>query len=279
MFSVLTAYPTRSLHPFVSHYIQREVSELGKAAVEPVPARIQNIWEFQFRDRYEIRYFDSEGIDVGPRTALVGPQTYRRARLTIHGRMEGFIVVFTATGFYRLFGVDMSKLVNQAHDAPSVLGAEAGELWERLGEAASFARRIEILEEFLIPYTAGAPLGVSRLTNHTVAHSGAVRISDLARHSGLSGRQLERRFLAQVGMSPKAFARIQRYESALRMKLAVPKQPWSAVAHELGYCDQMHMVHDFHNLSGEAPARTLARVSYGLSLRPQAWFDLSELTG
>jgi hypothetical protein len=39
----------------------------------------------------------------------------------------------------------------------------------------------------------------------------------------------------------------------------------------------MHMVHDFQHLSGENPTRTLALATYGLSLKPPAWFAYSEM--
>ena len=58
-------------------------------------------------------------------------------------------------------------------------------------------------------------------------------------------------------MSPKLYARIVRFESALKTKAAFPQISWTTVAHEFGYHDQMHMVHDFQQLSGEAPTSIL----------------------
>jgi hypothetical protein len=60
----------------------------------------------------------------------------------------------------------------------------------------------------------------------------------------LSPRQFERRFLAQVGIPPKLYARIIRFNAALDNKLRLPSTPWSRVANEHDYYDQMHLVHD-----------------------------------
>jgi len=56
-----------------------------------------------------------------------------------------------------------------------------------------------------------------------------------------------------IGIPPKLYARIVRFEAALRRKAAVPESRWTDIAHSLGYHDQMHMVHDFNRLSGDSP--------------------------
>jgi AraC-like DNA-binding protein len=81
----------------------------------------------------------------------------------------------------------------------------------------------------------------------------AERISDLAHQTGLGIRQFERRLRREVGIAPKLYARIVRFEAALRRKSAAPGMQWTDIAHQPGYHDQMHMVHDFNQLSGESP--------------------------
>jgi transcriptional regulator GlxA family with amidase domain len=85
-------------------------------------------------------------------------------------------------------------------------------------------------------------------------HNGAVRVGELANQSGLSLRQYERRFVTEIGFTPKLFARIKRFEAALDMKRTVPDLSWMTVAHQLGYFDQMHLIHDFQNLAGDTPS-------------------------
>ena len=73
-------------------------------------------------------------------------------------------------------------------------------------------------------------------------------------------RQFERRFTQQVGMRPKLFARIARFEAALENKARFGSKSWTEVAHEYGYYDQMHMIHDFAEFTGGTPAETLAQL-------------------
>ena len=85
-------------------------------------------------------------------------------------------------------------------------------------------------------------------------------MSDLVNAIGLSVRQFERRFRYEIGIPPKLYARIVRFETALRSKAAAPATQWTDIAHALGYHDQMHMVHDFNSLSGDSPTAVSGRL-------------------
>jgi transcriptional regulator GlxA family with amidase domain len=91
-------------------------------------------------------------------------------------------------------------------------------------------------------------------------------LSDLVNAAGLSPRQCERRFAAEVGMSPKLYDRIVRYQMALDLKLCAPHRTWVSIAQQTGYHDQMHMIKDFQRLSGDTPARLLAELGDGRPL-------------
>ena len=84
--------------------------------------------------------------------------------------------------------------------------------------------------------------------------NGLATVAALASAADLSVRQFERRFRQEIGMSPKFYARVVRFEAALRVKAVQPNMLWTDIAHTLGYFDQMHMVHDFNRLSGESPS-------------------------
>jgi methylphosphotriester-DNA--protein-cysteine methyltransferase len=60
-----------------------------------------------------------------------------------------------------------------------------------------------------------------------------------------------------VGVSPKLYARIARFEAALESKALSTSDSWTDVAHHLGYFDQMHLIHDFKEFSGDIPTNLL----------------------
>ncbi len=70
----------------------------------------------------------------------------------------------------------------------------------------------------------------------------------------MSIRNYERKFVGEIGISPKLFARLERFQMALDIKRASGSS-WLNVAPELGYFDQMHMVKDFRAYGGDAPSR------------------------
>ena len=78
----------------------------------------------------------------------------------------------------------------------------------------------------------------------------------MARHAGLSSRQLERHALQRVGMPPQMMRRISRFKRAMRLKLEGVSN-WTEVAHAAEYHDQMHMIRDFYAFAGDSPVRTL----------------------
>ena len=76
--------------------------------------------------------------------------------------------------------------------------------------------------------------------------------------------------MEQLGVSPKLFARIVRFEAALDSKARSSTKSWTDVAHEFGYFDQMHMVHDFEVLTGGTPTDILGEVEILFRDRIQA---------
>jgi AraC-like DNA-binding protein len=58
-------------------------------------------------------------------------------------------------------------------------------------------------------------------------------------------------------MRPKLYARIARFEAALDSKVRLSSKSWTEVAQEFEYCDQMHMIHDFEDFTGQTPTKTL----------------------
>jgi AraC-like DNA-binding protein len=77
----------------------------------------------------------------------------------------------------------------------------------------------------------------------------------------VGSRQVQRLFQQQVGVSPKRFWRVRRFETALRTRKAEPEATWGDIAANLGYHDQMHLVHDFRDLAGASPTLALDRMS------------------
>jgi AraC-like DNA-binding protein len=193
--------------------------------------------------------------------AVIGSQTYRRVQLVMEGRIETFAIVFQPGGLSHLSSVPAEAMTNQHFDGRAVLGCSVDELRSRLGESTSFAQRVGVMDNYLLRLMAQSThIDVVPVARDLLRRRGCVRIAAMAERAGLSVRQFERRFIAEIGVAPKLYARVARFEAALKSKMQFPDRRWTDVAHELGYHDQMHMVHDFRELSGSTPSDVAPRV-------------------
>jgi AraC-like DNA-binding protein len=99
----------------------------------------------------------------------------------------------------------------------------------------------------------GADLLVGEAVLQITLARGNADLGGLARELGISARQFERRFLARVGLPPKLFCRIQRFNNILRA-IEQERGSWVETALACGYYDQAHLIRDCRSLSGETPS-------------------------
>lgn len=255
------APPVAALRDHVRYFQQREAQLTATTLIYPIAARPEMILEFYLQERYLVRLCESGAQDLAPRAVVVGPCTCRRAELVLHGRFDVFTIHFQASGFHRLFRVPMTELTDRAYDAQSVIGPVVSEIEQKLAEASNFQERIGLASEFLLQRLRACawPDAVTAVVNRFLLERGALRVDDAAASAGLSVRQFERRFAEHVGLPPKRYARIVRFNAALKTKMMVPERLWSDIAQEFGYYDQMHLIRDFELFAGESPAMFVKR--------------------
>ena len=247
--------PTLVLRECVRCYQRRRARISGAPVVFPVAARPEQFLEFYLKDRYFVRPSSSGSDEMVPRAVAVGPRTGPSVELVLRDNLEVFTIQFQPTGFFRLFGAPMRELADRAYEARSVIGPLASQIEQRLGEAADFLERTRVADRFLSGRLAGqgSADSVTLVANRFLLKRGALNIDEAAARAGLSIRQFERRFAAQVGLPPKRYARIVRFNAALEAKAIAPGRKWTDIAYELGYFDQMHMIRDFERFAGETP--------------------------
>ena len=249
------ALPRPELRSVVRSFEERR-ADLGSAVLTwPVAARPHQILDIHLAEPYQVR-IDGGPAKTSPETAVVGPQTYRRAHVHLSGQIHVFNILFQPTGLNRLVGINMTSLVNQDPAASDVLGKAAAALGDAVRAAPDFqlpCRRRRTLGR--------DDAGQARPGRHDrprVAPDdrlrGRARIEDLVAKSGLSTSQFQRRFATQVGMTPKLFARTIRFDRTLVARRNAPSRPWTDIIHELGYFDQAHFIRECHAFAGLPPS-------------------------
>jgi AraC-like DNA-binding protein len=145
-----------------------------------------------------------------------------------------------------------AEMTGRIVDAEAVVNSTET-IRERLALARDDGQRVRLLDAWLARLVRGWPArDVSAAVTAITRDRGAIDLAALAGDAGVSLRHLERRFLADVGMPPKTFARLVRLQSALRRIAAGGSL--ADVAFACGYYDQPHMTRDFNRLAETSPA-------------------------
>src|SRR5262245_35507292 len=95
-----------------------------------------------------------------------------------------------------------------------------------------------------------------------------ITVSAVAAEFGLSGRHLQRRFIDEVGVSPKRLERLARFARAWRQAVMGPPITWADLALANGYADQSHLVREFRTFGARPPAH----------LFTAEWYDVTNVT-
>jgi AraC-like DNA-binding protein len=141
-----------------------------------------------------------------------------------------------------------------------VWGSAAIELRERLQGAPGPAAKLDILEQFLAALLRRASLDEKRHERIAWAtaqflqqpHQRSIRV--VADRLGVSHKHFIEQFRNQVGLTPKLFCRVRRFQQVLQQINSRRPVQWAQLAYDCGYYDQAHFVHDFQAFSGINPS-------------------------
>jgi len=179
------------------------------------------------------------------------------------GEQRGIQVDLTPLGARRLLGVPMSELTRRVVALEDVLGTRATRLVDRLANAASWDERFALLDAVLLGWLDAAPRvapELHRAWTRLQGSGGAVTVAELAAEVGWSRRHLATRFGADVGMGPKAVARIMRFGRVTQALSAGGGSGLAEIAYACGYADQAHLNRDFRAFAGTTPTAFVARL-------------------
>ncbi len=151
-----------------------------------------------------------------------------------------------------LLGGPAGELAERHVDLVDLWGAAAARLRERLLDAASPEAALEVFEHEL-SRRLPAVRGVHPLVAHALARLRSdVAVADVVRETGYSHRTVSSVFRETVGLTPKVWSRVQRFQRALAAIAA--GRPLASVASLAGYADQAHLTREFGEIAGLTPS-------------------------
>ena len=201
-------------------------------------------------------------------------------------------VQFAPGGAFPFFRMPMSELEDASFDMADLWGEEAAWVRERVLAAQTPRAMLEALEHCLMERLGMAAHDAARKagagtslrpvsSNFDRLHpaviymageldicDGPARVRTVTGRIGMSQRRLAQLFHEQVGVSPKTFHRVRRFQHTLRRLHRVQQVDWADLAVECGYYDQAHLSHDFRLIAGMTPSAYLAAATEHLNHVP-----------
>lgn len=165
-------------------------------------------------------------------------------------------VVFRPGGTLPFFGTPADEFYNLTVPLDQVWNFASADLRDHLLEAKSPAARMDLLEAALLQRLK--PVSelhgtVRYMLSEFDRTPSAAGILGVARNTGMSRRRLTQLFREQVGLTPKLYCRLRRFQQVVHRIASGASIHWAQVSLEGGYYDQAHMAHEFREFSGVSP--------------------------
>jgi AraC-like DNA-binding protein len=170
-------------------------------------------------------------------------------------------IQFRPGGAFPFLPMPASELQNHCLSLEQVFGAAAIRLHEHLHECATPPQKFAAAEQWLLAQ-ASKPLekhsAVAYATQQFVQGALTQRLSSVLEHIGYSQRHFNQLFANEVGLTPKRFLRVRRFQRVITSISEQRSVDWADLALRCGYYDQSHFHHDFRSFCGLTPAAYLA---------------------
>lgn len=169
-------------------------------------------------------------------------------------------VHFKAGGGFPFFAMPAGELHNLRVPLDVVWGEGAASVVDQVRSAPTVDAKFDALESALLDRARSfvrhpaVAFAVRELSRATAARS----VGDVTDAIGMSQRRFLDRFRGEVGMAPKLFARVRRFQAVIATVHTLREVDWADVAATCGYFDQAHFIHDFRAFSGFTPAEYFA---------------------
>lgn len=201
------------------------------------------------------RYNPETGTTITPPPVAVFSHQKEKKVFQLTSELSAFIIFLQPGVLHRLIRLPVNELEQECYDAELFFGTAVREVSEQLAGADNYLSMISVVEHFL--HTQCKQLetenAISQMATHLLTDPTSFSLDRIARKACLSPRQFYRKFVEQIGITPKLFSRLSRFNHAYRFKLTHPHISWSSIAQEFQYTDYHHLEKEFKEFAGLNP--------------------------
>lgn len=253
-FRYKTFYPSACLRPFVTKVVFfNGVKGKHQVRLSPLP---NGMLEWCILLHGSSIKMDSKDKPIYIQSFIFGLHDYEyQCRLKpthCSNEFHGISILITIKGLRELFGLE-PRLIKNGIIEVTELGADFGRLLEHLNLQSDYHAAYSILHSFFkVRQRARFILGPRSNMNiqRCLNKSGNLTVEKLACESGVSYRTLNRFFKDSVGMTPKEYLKIVRFDKVCRYMAMFPNHHWSELVNRFGYYDQAHFSREFKTIMG-----------------------------
>ena len=174
---------------------------------------------------------------------------------------KGIAVTFTYRGVHNLLRMPLIKTTNTCLEFESVFGNCGDYLIERINQANSNSEIIKILNSFFLKLSedksCNLPKDLHNISDFINYKQGRLSLDDISHSVNLSYKSMYRLFNNHIGIGPKTFLKILRFNQACRLLRYKPRHNWNEMIYHCGYYDQSHFIKEFKFFMKESPHQFL----------------------
>lgn len=249
-----TYQPNSVVAPFVKCYWTFEApkeSEVKRQRIVP-----DGCMEMIFHSGDLFNQYLSNGSSILQPRCFVFGQITQALDIEPTGETGIFAVRFSPEGFVPFATLSISSMKNRAVSLAELFGEEGLILERDVLTSQSVSDKIRIVETFLFKKLTSSELidNIARSCVELIYQlKGQLSVDELSGHMNLNRRQLERKFSALIGLSPKQLFKIIRLQSTLKLLANNQFTSLTSLAHQGDYYDQAHFIKDFKEFTGISP--------------------------
>jgi len=159
--------------------------------------------------------------------------------------------------------IPLIALKNTNLDVVEIWGKEASHLKKQINDNQDVIESIKHIDIFLVKQLARKNNSSKRfgyLFEYCIRKEGNLTVEDLARETNISYRTIHRIFTEKLGICPKEYLRIVRFNKVCSLLKKYPFINWTELALSCGYYDQSHFIHEFKNFMKVCPEEFITRL-------------------
>lgn len=237
--------PGEELRPYVRYYWMLESSEPFSVLTFPIGCP-----QIIFHRRSPLYIPELKSFQ---NIFTISGQVNFPAHIQSDGNLEMVVAVFHPHTIGIFTGTPPSAFYNQEISGYDIENRQLNDVAARIFDCPNGGESVGILERWLMT-KVNPTLNMRRIgcSIGELMRTPSVPVNVLAGKACLSRKQYERVFRGQVGMNPKEYVRVVRFQKAMWL-LQCGSRDYSCIAHHCGYADQSHLIRDFKAMSGHTP--------------------------